>query len=331
MLKNVNWKILLRILISLALLGWLIVSIDWKGVSAAILYADYTWFLVAAIWVILSMVVSVGKWRLVLEAQEIKISRYELWRAYWAGLFFNNFLPSSIGGDALRIFWVGKLTGDTAGSTSSVVVERIIATAGLALVGLVGSFLIIGPDRRIQILFLALLLGSLFLLALMVWGRLPVRLARKSNRVIDFIKGMVNHGARLRGKPGKMAMVLLLSVLFQITVVGVNLAIFKALGINQLNLADLVYVIPATSVAAMLPVGINGYGVRESAYVVLLGAYGVNQGISFAASVLFAFLISIMSLYGGWIWMRKQVEKDNEKVAIKSNFRDSQKCHGTRP
>ncbi|MDD3889979.1 MAG: lysylphosphatidylglycerol synthase transmembrane domain-containing protein, partial [Syntrophomonadaceae bacterium] len=308
MLKNVNWKTLLRILISLALLGWLIVSIDWKGVSAAILYADYTWFLAAAAWVILSMVVSVSKWRLVLEAQEIKISRYELWRAYWAGLFFNNFLPSSIGGDALRIFWVGKLTGDTAGSTSSVVVERIIATAGLALVGLAGSFLIIGPDRRIQILFLALLVGSLLLLALMMWGRLPVGLAAKSNRFIDFIKGMVNHGARLRGKPGKMGMVLFLSVIFQITVVGVNLAIFKALGINQLNLADLVYVIPATSVAAMLPLGINGYGVRESAYVVLLGAYGVNQGIAFAASVLFAFLISIMSLYGGWIWMRKQVE-----------------------
>lgn len=329
-MKKPNYKIYLRILISLVLLGWLINSIDWKDVSAAFSNANYIWFLAAVVWIVLSMLVSVSKWKLILEAQGLQVSRQELWRAYWAGLFFNNFLPSSIGGDALRIIWVRRLTGDTAGATSSVIVERIIATVGLALLGLCASLLILRPDSRVQLLFFVLLVVSLLVLGIMMWAKLPAGISSKSNRLVNFVNEMINHGIRLRGKPGTIAMVTLLSVVFQITVVGVNIAIFKALNIYQVNLADLTYLIPAISAAAMLPVGINGYGVRESAYVVLLAPYGVNQGAAFAASVLFAFLVSIMSLYGGWVWMRKQGLGNNEQVNFNQNIGNSEKCHGAR-
>jgi uncharacterized membrane protein YbhN (UPF0104 family) len=77
------------------------------------------------------MVISVTKWQLLLYAKKINLSWIELWHAYWAGLFFNNFLPSSIGGDALRIIWVGKSRGDSSGAAASVIVERILATAGI--------------------------------------------------------------------------------------------------------------------------------------------------------------------------------------------------------
>jgi len=82
----------------------------------------------------------------------------------------------------------------------------------------------------------------------------------------------------------------------------VNFGCFQALHITALTGWDLLYVIPAISVAAMLPLGINGYGLREGAYVLLLGIYQVPASTAFIASLLFAFLVSLCSLYGGYTW-----------------------------
>ena len=151
---------LLRLLISLSLLLWLGFTIRWPELEQALLQVEVIWLLAAAGLVILSMLISVRKWQVLLQAQGMSVPWVELWKAYWVGLFFNNFLPSSIGGDAVRILWVGKRGQDVPGAAASVIMERIIATAGLALTGFLGAGLLASPDRHALILFGILLAAS---------------------------------------------------------------------------------------------------------------------------------------------------------------------------
>lgn len=302
-MQKKHLHILIRSIISLALLAWLASLIDWPQLSGVLTRIKPAWLCLAFVWIILSMIISIFKWQLVLRAQDISLSWVKLWRAYWAGLFFNNFLPSSIGGDALRILWAGKLTDDLAGAAASVFVERVLATVGLSITGLAASFFVVQADLPVKVLFLILIVISFALLEILIWGGVPKRFAQNRGRIIAFLRGLESHGTRLKGKWRIILLVILLSVLFQVSVVGVNYALFKALRIENIGWLAALYMIPVTSVAAMLPIGINGYGVREGAYVALMANYHVPAGTAFAASLLFAFMVSLSSLYGAWTWL----------------------------
>ena len=172
-LRKINWKIAARTITSAGLLVWLALSIDWQDLNQVWRTVKPEWILAAIAWIVISVLVSVEKWRLVLDAQEIHLFWPELWRAYWAGLFFNNFLPSSIGGDAMRIWWAGQTAHDNPGAAVSVVVERILATTGLALTGLAAAVFVSQPDSRAVSLFIMLIAVSLGLLGLICWGHIP--------------------------------------------------------------------------------------------------------------------------------------------------------------
>lgn len=131
-----NYILPLKILVSLVLLSWMFRQIKWSEIVFTLSHAHLVWVAAAFGWVVVSVLVSAYKWQLILRASSLELPFKVLWKSYWAGLFFNNFLPSSIGGDGLRIYWIGKHTQDLAGATASVVVERVLATAGLCLAAL---------------------------------------------------------------------------------------------------------------------------------------------------------------------------------------------------
>lgn len=304
MSKKTNWKFVLRLVISLLLFSWLLYSVEWCQVWNAILRINVSWLLLATGWVVTAIAVSVVKWRLILQSQGLQASWGELWRAYWIGLFFNNFLPSSIGGDTMRIVQIGKTTGDAAGVTASVVMERLLATIALSLVGLAASVHVFESGFiKVRMLFGVLLAGSLLLAGLLMWGKVPGWLARKNGKLAAFLHGFMKHGQQLRKQPMPLFWSLLWSVVFQMTNVAVNYSIFQGLGLLEVNLYRSMFIIPATAAVAMLPIAINGYGIREGAYVFLLAPYGVNQAAAFTASILFAFLVSLCSLWGSVLWL----------------------------
>lgn len=313
---KVNWKTAARMIISAGLLIWLALVMDWQQLAQVWSRVEPGWILGAVASIVISMLISVQKWKLLLEAQGINLSWPELWQAYWAGLFFNNFLPSSIGGDALRIWWVGKRAGDTPGAATSVITERILATAGLAVTGLIGAALVGKADSRAVSLFVILTVLSLGLMGMLARGSLPRWAQLRQGRIASFLKGMAGHGHKFHRQTCRLARVGILSVAFQIAVVGVNYCIFRSLHIDALLTGDLLYVIPVISVAAMLPLGINGYGLREGAYVVMLEAYRVPAGTAVSASLLFVFLVSLCSLYGGYTWHNYRSEGDRTDVEV---------------
>jgi len=293
---------LIKFVVSVVLLSWLVYSIDWTALREVFITAGPGWLILALVFIVLSMVVSVGKWSLVLRSMGINFPWYQLWKAYWIGIFFNNFLPSSIGGDGIRICLVGRSIANMAGAASSVVIERLLATVGLALTGILAG-LIAGSGWQVGWIFMLLMIVSIGLLFFLMLGRVPAWAGKGDGKISGFIRGFLSHGQAMRGQGKKIITVGFLSVLFQLIVVAVNYAIFRSLHVNSLGWWDLVYIIPAISAIAMIPIGINGYGIREGAYVLLLASYGVAGSAALAASLLFAVLVSFCSLYGGFLWL----------------------------
>ncbi len=304
---------LIKIVVSAVLLSWLIFSINWAELRDVFSTAEPGWLFLAGVFVVFSLVVSVEKWSRVLISQGIKLSWYQLWKIYWIGIFFNNFLPSSIGGDGIRICLVGRSTSNMAGAASSVVIERLLAAIGLALTGLLAG-LSAGSSRQVNWIFILLIIISIGLLFFLIFGRVPAWIDKKTGKISVFVHGFLSHGQALRGQRKMMIKVGFLSVFFQLTVVAVNYAIFHSLHVYTLGWWDLVYIIPAISAIAMIPVGINGYGIREGAYVVLLNSYGVAGSAALAASLLFAVLVSFCSLYGGILWLCNR-DKNPDRMA----------------
>lgn len=290
-------KLILKAAVSLGLLGWLGFTIRWQEIGAALVGIDPGWLFAAGVSIIASVVVSASKWSLVLRAQGYSVEWRFLWRTYWEGLFLNNFLPSSIGGDALRIARVSKALNDMAGATTSVIVERILAMAGIALVGLMGALMLQRWEPAITLLFALLSVITIVLTSLIISGIHP----QGWGRFGQFLQRMAEQGEEIRQRWPILLGVILWSVVFQILVVVVNYCIFRALHIDVINWWAAVYIIPVTSVIAMIPVSINGFGVREGAYVQLLQGYQVSAAMAFSCSLLFAFLVSLCSLYGGLI------------------------------
>lgn len=278
-----RWSGVIRLFVSSALLLWLCFSFDWRAAAVILARADLLWLVLACLTIIVSMGISTVKWDCLLKELNIRESFFSVWQLYWIGLFFNNFLPSSIGGDAVRVVYLGKQSGKTKDVVFSVLAERLIALAALAAVGFTAGWFTPIPfwiSRGV--------LPSLF--AVSVLGYFAAAYLPKVKRPCSLMT---------------LCAVFALSVAFQISVVLVNVCIFRALGVS-VGFWAASAVIPAAMAVAMVPAGINGYGLREGAYIFLFGMFGVSKEEAFAASLLFALLVALCSLYGGVFWVLKR-------------------------
>jgi uncharacterized protein (TIRG00374 family) len=302
-------KLVIKISLSIILMCWLLHSLKWNEFLNCLGNMNTFCLMPAILCIFLAIAVSVLKWKALLDAQNIRLSFKKLWDIYWAGQFFNNFLPSSIGGDGLRILWINKEIKDPAGSSASVVIERVVATLALALLALMATSKTQASDYKIDFIFYGLVAISILLILVFLF--FPINKGNKSkNKLLCFLTAFAEHGEKLRNNYQALFKCLSWSLVFQLLNIGVNLAIFKGLAIN-ISYWDAIYIIPATAVAAMLPIGINGYGVRESAYIFLLSRLGIPMGKAFTASLIYAFAISFCSLWGGIVWLL------HEKGALK--------------
>jgi uncharacterized membrane protein YbhN (UPF0104 family) len=293
----------LRIVISLALLGIFAAVANpvkiWSSLS------NFRWNWLPAVFgcIALSILISALKWQVLLAAQDIKISLGSLFGIYMSGLFFNNFLPSSIGGDGVRILLAGKHSGQTGAAAASVVVDRTLASISLAVLGLGGAFFAQHPTPLAVGLLLVLLAVGIVATLVLLIGKVPDFLKKIDSRLSKAITAFIEAGGQLRNCPGALGVSLVLSLAFQLVVALVVAGVIGGLGLPFPGAGDIAFVSSATSVLAMVPLGLNGYGLREGAYIMLLRPLGFAASSAVTVSVLFAIFVSIFSLGGAVHWL----------------------------
>ena len=301
----------IRPVVSIALLILLFsLLVDVNDVWTAIMAARPDGIALAIALIILALLVSAIKWGILLRAQVATISLPYLFNTYLVGLFFNNFLPSNVGGDVARIADIAKRTGKAPEATASVIGERLISGMALALTALIG--LLFSPQVSGQF---APIVGGLILFFVFVMGLFASRRAKRIiSTVIRRLLGpkWFERIGRVAGSialairnPSTFLWAMFWSFAFHITLVLVNYAIFIALNIN-LPLISFVLYVPIIAAIQLVPVSVNGFGVREVAYVYFFGTVGVSSSGAAAASLLFGILVMLVSLPGGLIFASRR-------------------------
>jgi hypothetical protein len=222
---------------------------------------------------------------------------------YLAGQFVSNVLPTTIGGDVLRVSRLSRDTGESPGTFASVVLERLTGWLVLPVITIVGFAVNpglrgLGTATRVA---LALALGTLALLVAVLAAasssRIGGRFAARGGwrGFVGAIHVGVEH---LRSHPGAAANVLAAGFAYQLALVLAAVAAAQALGLRPAGLTALLAFFPAVLIAQVLPISMSGLGVREGAFVLFLGPLGVAQQEAIALGLLLYLLNLVVSLLG---------------------------------
>jgi len=253
------------------------------------------------VWVVV-VALSVLRWQRVLIGIDLPAPVPALASHTLAALFVANFLPSTIGGDVLRVVRLSSDNGDAPASFASVVLERLTGFVVLPVISLVAlalrpSLLHLGTASHVA---LALSLASLVALAAILAATASTRLGGRLAGHASWPRfvGAVHLGIeRIRRRPGAAATVLLTSLVYQLAVITAAFAASRALGIT-VGWLPLLAFIPVVAIAQVLPISVGGLGLREGALVLLLGPLGVGAAKATALGLLLYGINLVVSLLG---------------------------------
>jgi uncharacterized membrane protein YbhN (UPF0104 family) len=250
----------------------------------------------------LGIVLSAFRWQRVLATLDVSAPLLRLTRHYLASLFVGNFLPSTVGGDVLRITRLGAETGDSAAPFASVVLERM--SGWIVLPGLTFAGLLINPTLRQQGRATAVAAGvgaaTLVALGAVLFAAGHPRVGRRVSGAEGWRRftGAIHLGVdRFRRRPQLALNVIAASVVYQLCVLVSVFLAGKALDIDVGFTAILAF-FPIVAIVQTLPVTIGGLGVREGALYLFLHPLGVTTAQAISLGVLVYALTLIISLAG---------------------------------
>ena len=227
-----------------------------------------------------SILLATVRWQRVLAGLDLRSPLAPLLSHSLAGLFVANFLPSTVGGDVVRVVRLSADNGQGPGSFASVVLDRLTGFVVLPFLCLTGlllhpSLLRLGTASRLAVaLSLLTLLALVAIVGLTASPRLGGRLAARPNwlRFVGAVHLGLDH---IRRRPAAAAAVLGAAVCYQVSVVAAVWVAAQALEI-PLGWGPALAFVPAMAIAQVLPVSFGGLGLREGALVVLLAPLGVT-------------------------------------------------------
>lgn len=299
-------SLLLRIVISggmIAVLLWRAPDVDLDRLVPQPTPGRLAWLAVAAVLTLVGMVLATLRWKQVLTALGLSAGMGRLFSHTMAGQFVSNVLPTTIGGDVLRVSRLSRDTGESPGTFASVVLERITGWLVLPVITLVG--LAVNPGlRQLGTATLVALALAVITLALLAGTLLAVSSARFGSRfaVRDGWRrfaGAIHLGlTRMRAHPRSALGVVGAGFAYQFVLVLSAVAAARALGLQPAGLTALLAFFPAVLIVQVLPIGISGLGIREGAFVLFLGPLGVATEQAIALGLLLYLLNLAVSLLG---------------------------------
>ena len=303
---------LFRILISAGIIVLLVRRLD-TGELGTLLKNVRIWPLLLAAAADFAMISANSlRWRILLGARGIVFTVPRLAYYYLVGIFFSTFLPTSVGGDFMRIVGVAGATGRRADAFASVVVERLMGFFVLIPICLVSIPFVAGRLEDVTPILLVGIVGLLIFVGAYLVLLRPV--ARHVSRLlVPLFRLFGRFKLRERLERAYEAVVfyrdsrqavfqgLLLSVLSRLLwVLG---CYFVAIAFSMdVSFTTLLVVVPVVELARAVPVSLAGIGVREAAFVALLGQFGVGESLAFAYGVMVYVVFLLFSIIGGVLY-----------------------------
>lgn len=281
--------------------------------------ANVGWLAVAAVAYAAMIAVSAWRWGVLLQAQGIDVGTGRLAESFLVATFFNNFLPSNIGGDVVRVTDTAGAAGSKTLAATVVLIDRGLGVIALGLVAAAGAT-VAGTATPVPAplvwagLAALLATGLLVVLKPSAVAALCAPLRRIHAEWIDVRLGRLTGGLeRFRDRPGALTLGFAGALAVQALLVLFYAGVARALSV-PIGLADLAVVVPASFLVQMIPVSLNGLGVREATF----GFYFVRAGLPLESALLVsltgAALILAFSLVGAVLYASRRKSAETPQI-----------------
>jgi glycosyltransferase 2 family protein len=279
---------------------------------------QYIYILAAFVVFLVLLLNNTVRWQIVLDALHAELPFKNAAKILYISIFFNQTLPSAIGGDAFRMFLSRKAGVDLKSAVNGVMLERVTTLSGLILLVLVTQPFLLARigDNPAKYAFPVLAgLAVAGIIFLMLLDRVPARF--QNWKIARGLGHLATDTKKLFLSPSHAIKAILLGVVGNILIALMAYMTALALAI-EVSLLDCLVLIPPVILVLTLPISIAGWGVREGAMVAAFAFVGVVEGDAFVMSILFGLIGVVFALPGGLLWLiggysREEVEEELPK------------------
>lgn len=306
LLKYNSMKNFIKLLITIAIFYYLLQRVDFHTLFKLLINSHLDWIVVALIMQLISTLIATYRWFQISQLLVFKEKFLFYIESYFKGSFFNQLLPSSIGGDAVRILDLTHKKYDKKEAFYGVFVDRIVGLVGLLSLNLIASLLFFGTfDKDFSLLIIGI--SSLSILGFMSLFHLHhltfltkyrflnlfVRLANRLNSLYKSRKLLMQH----------ITISIVVHLFSVLTMYSLSLALDLGLSFQTMLIA-----VPPVFLLTIVPISLAGWGIREGAMVGIFMLVGADQTKVLTMSILYGLLLIVSALPGSYFWIKsKQV------------------------
>ena len=311
--RGISRSTILKVVVTAALTAYVLWQAGIGDALATLRATEWRFVALAMCFAVLAMVLNVKRWQMMLEGQGGSISVLSLIRLYLIGMFFNNVLPSRIGGDIVRAYGASLLATSKTRSVAAVLMDRLVGAISVLILGVLA--LMVRPSmipwQIGEMLVVALALALVALVALLYRASWFSGVKARLLQIADVSIFGLRFRSRLESaleavrsysrSPGLIARALTISMLANGLSI-VNLYLYSQAVDAGVSLIEVAVVAPAVLAVGLLPLSINGIGTVELTFVLLFGAMGVEAPVALAVAILRRLVLLLLSLVGGLLY-----------------------------
>jgi len=315
--------LLFKLLITVSLCYWLFSNIEFQTLQQSLEQIGVFWMVAGVLLHIAVYFLGALRWWQLLTHIHTTTPFLKAFPSYYLGVFFNNFLPTGIGGDTVRILHLRVRGISTKSLVSSTVVDRVIGILTVMIMALCGVLISenLGISNHTRIVLIVFFVAGLLIIGVLLSDR-SVRfvdaLADKyrHKRVRTWLLDIVLACYSYRSTKSRIAFAFALSIIGQSLIILTYYMLGRGLGLD-LPLVTYFVAIPAVFLAASLPISIGGLGVREGTLVGILIASGADLKIAINLSLAYLLVLWTSSVPGGLVILFSRMRKNDLVVTVK--------------
>ena len=278
---------LVRILISVSLIAYIIKTQDFLWAIKKAFFESNVFIVSVAFGLLLiGTFFSALRWREILKTSNVEVGFLKLFALYLKGYFYNNFLPTQMGGDFYKAISLGNSINNNSVAVFSVFVDRF---AGLIVLIF---FAIYGISIKLSFYYSILLFVITMFSFVLYFGLLKL-----VSKKLKFLRKFYDASLLLLKNKKSGLLIIFYSFLVQILSFSMSYLLFMGFNIF-LSISDVFSFMPLVSLSFLIP-SFNGWGAQELVYSELFKNAGVVKSISLSVSVLIHAIRLFMSLLGG--------------------------------
>lgn len=296
-----QWSVAIRLVVTVLILWLIFRTIEFDSVLQIITNASLPLLGLAIIFQLLSTLLAGYRWYLVMHKLEFGQTPRFYIKSYFKGSFFNQGLPTSIGGDAIRVLDVANTGFRKRDSFRGVFIDRILGLVGLLLLNLLANLVMpdLLPHGLYVVLNLIVLGGIIGFIALIFLHRLHWFNQWRATR---FLLGISSQLKTIMHGVDNTAIQMFLSVMIHLFSMINIFLIGRSVGLDY-SLVTFMVIVPPVILLTLVPISLAGWGVREGAMIGLFTLIGADKSTVLSMSILYGIILIIASLPGLYVYL----------------------------